>query len=235
MVDADRLNAGLHELGYQHHAFISYARARFRPATTTMGAAAAVDDHQRERAERIKKRLVKELSQTFNHPSVFTDSDISEGADWEQTLATSLYRSVVVIAICDPVYFTKDRSWCAREWFSALAEHERRPRVQGRGALIYATTSRPDSPTYSVLAKQHQAVDVSAMNMQDWPARLLKKWSIGLRDHIETVASHWISQQVRAGEGTQLVDKTWPPQPDPTTRYPLAPSGPSNEGAIWPG
>jgi hypothetical protein len=229
ILDASTLNTELPKLGYQHLAFISYARARFKPpANSTQFARARRPDPLRKRAELLKARLEEALAQTFHEPSVFSDADIPDAAAWETTLATALYRSVVVIAICDPVYFTPQKAWCAREWFSALAEHQRRPSCNGRGVLVYATTQTPGGGLYPAWAHANglQAVDLSAMGATGWTVRSrpLGDWVSGLRNHIETVASHWIAQKVRAADAqVQLMDNAWPAAvaPAPAPRYPI--------------
>jgi hypothetical protein len=229
ILDAATLNAELPKLGYEHLAFISYARARFKPtANTTQFARARRSDPLRKRAELLKGRLEEALIQTFNEPSVFSDADIPEAAEWEKTLATALYRSVVVIAVCDPVYFTPHKAWCAREWFSALEEHQRRPVCNGRGVLVYATTQTPGGGLYPAWARARdlQAVDLSAMGATGWTVRSrpLGNWVAGLRNHIETVASHWITQRVRAADAKdRLVENAWPAivAAEPTPKYPI--------------
>jgi hypothetical protein len=223
ILDAATLNAGLPALGYRHHAFISYARARLTSAGGTMAPNLhAGHDPFRARTLRLKKRLEQELAQTFNNPSVFADSDIPDSALWQQDLATALYRSVVVIAVCDPVYFVPDREWCAREWRGAEEEHQRRPMVNGRGVLIYATTSKPGSSIYPAWAQQRQAADLSAIALKNWSARALGSWMAGLHDHILGVASHWVDKQVAASNATSLPPASWPNGPGPSPRYPLA-------------
>jgi len=225
ILDAATLNSKLPELGYKHLAFISYARARFRhPANTMQFARAVRQDPLRKRAEVLKSRLEEALVQTFIEPSVFSDSDLPDGAAWEAELAAALYSSVIVIAICDPVYFTDAKAWCAREWFSALEVDGRRPRANTFGTFVHATTQVPSNGLYPPWSTTQQTVDLSAMSATGWTGRSkpLREWVFGLHNHIQIVASHWITQGIRAEAKAELLNKTWPEKQEPTPKYPLA-------------
>jgi hypothetical protein len=222
LLDAGTLNHELPKLGYRHQAFISYARSRFRaPPNTT--SSRVFDDRFRKRTELLKKRLEEELMATFNEPSVFSDSDIPDTAKWQETLARALYGSVVVIAICDPVYFTPEREWCAREWHGAMEEHSRRPMADDRGVLIFGTTAKPQSTIYPIWTHQYQGKDLSAMGASGWSrkSRSLSDWIANVKEHIEVVASHWIQQGTRALDKTCLPPDPWPPGLGLGTKYPL--------------
>lgn len=95
------LERWLKEAGYKYHCFVSYPRVRNTDII--------------ECSKRVKDAIENHLALDIN-PSVFLDETITGGADWQSTLRGALCRSITMIAICAPIYYHPDHSWCGLEW-----------------------------------------------------------------------------------------------------------------------
>jgi len=68
-------------------------------------------------ARRVKHALEEELALSMNQPSVFLDeTNLLPGSEWPTTLKHALCHSLVVVAICAPIYFHPAHPWCGLEW-----------------------------------------------------------------------------------------------------------------------
>src|SRR5580658_8250951 len=106
----------LRENGYEHFVFLSYPRDA-GPAAT--------------RCARNIARAIREGFADFTPLSdcrrVFVDVEcIQKGDDWEKSLGTALCRSVVMVAVCAPIYYRQEKPWCGREYQAMLSLSETR-------------------------------------------------------------------------------------------------------------
>jgi hypothetical protein len=124
MVPSRELEDWLKEAGYEHYCFISYPRVE----------GSAVMDLARAFANAIRTEL-KNFTEDWDK-RVFIDEDIAGGEVWEERLRVALCRSVVMVAVCAPIYYSKSHRWCGREYQGMLALKARR---------------LPESPTGTIL------------------------------------------------------------------------------------
>jgi hypothetical protein len=93
----------LQDAGYEYHCFISWAHTGNEDMT--------------ECARRVKDAIEKELSLFIPSPKVFLDEvGITGGADWRTTLMRALCKSIVMVAVCAPIYYHPSHKWCGQEW-----------------------------------------------------------------------------------------------------------------------
>jgi hypothetical protein len=70
-----------------------------------------------ECGKRIKYAIEQMLYDSIPKPRVFFDeADVREGAEWREATARALCRSVVMVAICAPVYYHPAFEWGGLEW-----------------------------------------------------------------------------------------------------------------------
>jgi TIR domain len=93
----------LEDAGYANHCFVSYPRIK--------------NPEMIECAGRVKERIELELSYLVSSPKVFLDIEgIPVGAEWEERLRRELCRSMTMVALCSPMYYSQIHRWCALEW-----------------------------------------------------------------------------------------------------------------------
>lgn len=95
----------LQNAGYEYQCFISWPRTQ-NPDITGC-------------ARMLKQSIEQWLALSFSKPKVFLDeSDIVGGDVWEIAMRNALCRSMVLIAVCAPIYYHPSHKWCGIEWAS---------------------------------------------------------------------------------------------------------------------
>ncbi|HKP84647.1 MAG TPA: toll/interleukin-1 receptor domain-containing protein [Blastocatellia bacterium] len=93
----------LQDAGYENHCFVSYPRIN--------------NPEMIEIAEHVKDRVENDLSYLVSTPRVFLDRQgLSVGAVWEENLRRALCKSVTMVALCSPMYYSPIHRWCILEW-----------------------------------------------------------------------------------------------------------------------
>jgi hypothetical protein len=93
----------LQEAGYEYQCFISWPRTQ-NPDITGC-------------ARMLKQNIQEWLALSFSKPMVFLDeTDVVGGDDWETKMRNALCRSIVLVAVCAPIYYHPSHKWCGIEW-----------------------------------------------------------------------------------------------------------------------
>ncbi len=93
----------LQDAGYEYYCFISWPHTKNQAITDC--------------ANFLKESLEENLADTIDKPKVFLDqSHIKGGDDWQKIIIQALCRSVVLVAVCAPVYYKPSHKWCGLEW-----------------------------------------------------------------------------------------------------------------------
>src|SRR5262249_49373094 len=113
MIDP-QLEQWLYLNGYEHFVFVSYPR---------------VEDAAAMRCARSVAKAIREGFADYTPASdcrrAFVDVEcIREGEDWERCVRTALCRSVVMVAVCAPIYYRPEHPWCGREYQAMLSLSE---------------------------------------------------------------------------------------------------------------
>jgi hypothetical protein len=108
----EKLNDWIRKNGYGYWCFLSWAHG---------------SPEERRFAEKLRKDLIDELSTYFDAPQVFLDtSEIRTGHIWKRRISEALCRSVMLVAICTPTYFSRSHRYCGLEWTGMLRLGRRR-------------------------------------------------------------------------------------------------------------
>jgi hypothetical protein len=105
------LERWLSSAGYAHYVFVSYARVPEAAATkfalTVAGA--------------VRQRL-SDFTAVPACRRVFVDEQcLPKGEPWEPRLQDALFRSVMMVAICAPIYYRAEHRWCGQEYEAMLS------------------------------------------------------------------------------------------------------------------
>jgi hypothetical protein len=100
------LEKWLEDAGYEHYIFLSYPR---EPDADVMKVALAI-------ATAVRQRL-SDYTIVNNCRRVFVDEHcLPKGDFWEPRIKHALCRSVVLVAVCAPIYYRQEHHWCGREY-----------------------------------------------------------------------------------------------------------------------
>jgi hypothetical protein len=100
------LDQWLKQNGYKHYVFVSYARS---PDATCAKFAQIV--------ARALREAFADFTTNDECGRVFLDHEcIPKGTKWEPILEAELCRSVLMVAICSPIYYHPEHRWCGREY-----------------------------------------------------------------------------------------------------------------------
>lgn len=104
------LEQWLSDAGYRHYVFVSYPRA---PRTTAHGF-----------ARTLAETLRRSLSDYVAVPPcgcVFVDTDcLPPGEEWSPHVQDAVRASVLMAAVCTPVYYRHEHKWCGFEYQAML-------------------------------------------------------------------------------------------------------------------
>lgn len=116
-----KIDKHLQEAGYANHCFISWPHTLNQDLTDC--------------AKKLKESIVQGLALSIENPYVFLDeSDVIGGDKWERIISDSLCRSIVLIALCAPIYYHS--KWCGLEWTTMQKLNEKRIPKKKFGAII---------------------------------------------------------------------------------------------------
>lgn len=161
----------LSESGFRNHAFISWPHSPSR--------------YMKKFAARLKDGLLERLFEQVAGPQIFLDLDsIPPGAEWDPVLKEELCRSVVMVAVCAPIYFHPDHAWCGLEWAAMSDLSDRRlggPKYRAIVPVIVSDVGNlPDD------FKKDQYIDVSTERVR--ASNFLR--SQGFRELVDRIVAH---------------------------------------------
>ena len=137
----------LKDAGYEHYCFISYPRVE---GSAVMAVARAF-------ANAIRTEL-KNFTEDWDK-RVFIDEDIAGGEAWEERLRLALCRSVVMVAVCAPIYYSKGHRWCGREYQGMLALKERRLPESPTGTIFPVIVRKNDPLPPPIASLEYRELD----------------------------------------------------------------------------
>jgi len=168
----------LHAAGYEYHCFISWPHISNRELA--------------ECASQVRNGLEDELSLLFPNPRVyFAQADIEEEDQWRRVVGQALCRSVVMVAICAPVYYYPDYHRCGLEWAAMELLSAKRLPGLGLKAIIPAFVRRPEHLPGTVQSISDQHIDLSGVatsGRRYYKTRDFKRNMIKIREHFERLA-----------------------------------------------
>ena len=105
----------LQSLGYEYFCFISWPHIGDREVTAC--------------AKKLKEEIENRLKSLYFDPKVFIDySDIKGGMEWKKFIRKALLKSIAMVAVCAPIYYSETHKWCGYEWaFMDLLSKRRFP------------------------------------------------------------------------------------------------------------
>jgi hypothetical protein len=152
MINPD-LEQWLHSSGYEHYVFISYPNAE--------GAAAVRCANAIARA--VRRRFADFTTRSDCH-RVFVDKEcIAKGGEWEPTLRTALCKSVLMVAVCAPIYYEQTHKWCGLEYQAMLSLGQ----IRGISAVLPMVVRRFKDYPLPEAVKQLQYIDVTVESTKD--------------------------------------------------------------------
>jgi hypothetical protein len=144
------LEQWLKQAGYEHHAFVSWAHT--------------INPEMGHCARRIQASIAQELALAIPQPSVFLDeTHIPPGTTWAPHLQQAICRSVVMVAICAPIYYHPTHNWCGLEWAAMKDLASRRAGALASRAIVPLIFRHSAPLPNAVAAVQH--IDLSRASL----------------------------------------------------------------------
>ena len=128
----------LKNAGYKYYCFISWPHTDSYEMT--------------ECAKQLEKDIKSGLSLNVPRAEVFLDDEIKGGDNWLKKITETLCQSVVMVAVCAPVYFHPEHRYCHLEWTAMSKLSKKR---------------FPDK-------KIHTIIPILLKEMRPWPEPILK-------------------------------------------------------------
>jgi hypothetical protein len=148
-------------------------------------------------ARTTQAALERELNNLLGRSSVFLDeTHIQIGDDWQSRLSGDLCRSVAMVAVCAPPYFSAQHPWCGVEWAAMRRLSERRLGGEPDG-LILPLLFRGFHPTGAAPAAlaATQFHDVSNLVITPTFSKT-RRWTLAVRQVAERIVE--VAEALRA-------------------------------------
>ena len=184
MAISPEVDAWLRGAGYQHHCFISWAHTINLEMTSC--------------ARELKSSIEQELALSIPTPSIFLDeTGIPPGADWPEHLRQALCHSLMLVAVCVPIYYHPNHKWCGLEWATMDTLGQRRLEGQGFTAIVPLLFRR--SETLPSAVEKLQYIDVSRQQIQRrryYTTQEFRGVTLKIIERIEAVAKVFAERKV---------------------------------------
>jgi hypothetical protein len=182
----DELENWLKNHGYWNWCFISWAHA---PGQLT------------DFVQHLQKDLLAEFRTNFSWGEVFLDMDgIRTGDAWEARIAENLCRSVMMVPVYTPPYFSSKRSYCGREWQGMEDLHAARTPASTRHLVHPVILRAPDQVPRVAAGLQYNS-DLSRAALRKravWETEDCWKSIHKIREHAVEMAENLVTQRARA-------------------------------------
>lgn len=145
-INYEELEDWLRDHGYWNWCFISWAHA---------------PGQLMEFVQHLREDLLAEFRTNFTWGEVFLDLDgVRVGDAWEARIAENLCRSVMMVAVYTPPYFSVKRSYCGREW-KAMEELYAKRTPTSTPHLLHPVILRGPDQAHPAAAKLQYDSDLS--------------------------------------------------------------------------
>lgn len=181
----------LKKAGYQYYAFISWPHIQ--------------NDNMKNCVKAIKTRIEQDLRLDIDDPHIFLDEqEIKPGYQWEPVLKDALCKSVTMIALCAPVYYSqKCHLWCGLEW--ATMETLKQKRLgDDKLHTILPILVKDHQPPKAVTSIQYSfSIDLRGVLATGYyESEEFKQVGLSIVDHVERVAWKLKEKNARADYDT---------------------------------
>jgi len=192
------LEKWLEQAGYEHYVFISYPRVQQADVTRCALAIAGA----------LRQKL-SDYTTADSCRRVFVDEEcLPKGQDWELSLKRALCRSVVLVAVCAPIYYRQEHRWCGLEYEAML----RLRQLRGAGAVLPLLVRKFE--TYHL---PRAIADVQYFDLVD---ELKTYGHFTRRPKFQQIIQQILKETVVAGEALRMNQATADPLP-PNFQFPV--------------
>lgn len=197
MAFSRKVEQGLEDAGYKYHCFISYPRVRNKELVKC--------------ARRVQEAIADELNiLAISEPRVFLDERMIEpGSIWEMELKSALCHSLVMVAICAPIYYHPKHRWCGLEWAAMEDLRMRRLPESTLGTIIPIIFREDDNQPQIVSNSQWINISRESLLPGFYTSSKFKKLIIEIAGHVERVANALVGDSGRIVK-TECGDFTLP-------------------------
>ncbi len=175
----------LQNAGYGNHCFVSWPHTKSEVLLDC--------------ARNIKKLIEEYLAISIPNPRVFIDEEgIPVGDEWEKTLRHELCKSIVMVAICAPIYYDPSHKWCGLEFAAMDILSQKRLVGEGMRAVIpIIIRIREDEPLPEAVSKlqYYDFSSILTVGKKFYKTPECRKMIIKIVNRIDEIASKLASRQ----------------------------------------
>lgn len=186
----------LRNAGYEYHCFISWPHIN--------------NNNLKKCARKIKEFIEQDLALDIHEPKVFLDEiGIHGGEEWEKVLRRVLCRSVVMVALCSPIYYSPVHRWCGLEWATVELLSSRRLANEELHTILPIIV-KDHRPPEVVSRIQYLNLNLSGQVVNGYyRSRKFQQTGRSIVEHIERVVSKLVSNNARANcENFQIASES---------------------------